>query len=218
MRNDLALVFRGIMRAPVTPLLAMAALCVGIAVAAAIFTVVDGVLLRGLPYPDSDRLVLVWRGTAREATARGPLSPPDYLDVRDRVTSFAGAVAAVNSFSATYLPDAGDPEQIQLGVIAGDFFGVIGARPFLGRTLETADDRRIDTRDSSAVGVIVLAHGFWSRALGADPGVPGELQRRRDRLRGGVSGNDRRLVEDGELQGHPALSRCGGKPRPRCFD
>jgi putative ABC transport system permease protein len=172
MRNDLALVFRGIMRAPVTPLLAMAALCVGIAVAAAIFTVVDGVLLRGLPYPDSDRLVLVWRGTAREATARGPLSPPDYLDVRDRVTSFA-AVAAVNSFSATYLPDAGDPEQVQLGVIAGDFFGVIGARPFLGRTLETADDRRIDTRDSSAVGVIVLAHGFWTRALGADRGVLG---------------------------------------------
>ncbi|HUF12138.1 MAG TPA: ABC transporter permease, partial [Longimicrobiales bacterium] len=172
MRNDLALVFRGFVRAPVTPAIAMAALCVGIAVAAAVFTVVDGVLLRGLPYPDGDRLVLIWRGTARDPGERAPLSPPDYLDVRERSRSFA-AMAAVNSFSTTYLPDAGNPEQVQLGVVAGDFFSVIGVRPMLGRALEAADDRPTNTRDSSAVSVIVLDHAFWSRALGGDRSVLG---------------------------------------------
>lgn len=172
MRTDLALVVRGFLRAPVTPLVAIAALCVGIAASAAIFTVIDGVLLRGLPYPEGDRLVLIWRGTAVEPAERGPLSPPDYLDIREHSRSF-GAVAAVNSFSTTYLPDEGDPEQVNLGVVAGDFFGVMGVRSLLGRVFEPADDRPTNTRDTASISVIVLAHAFWSRALGADRQVLG---------------------------------------------
>lgn len=166
------LVVRGFLRAPVTPLVAMAALCVGIAASAAIFTVIDGVLLRGLPYPEGDRLVLIWRGTALEPGERGPLSPPDYLDVRELSRSF-GAVAAVNSFSTTYLPGEGDPEQVNLGVVAGDFFGVMGVRALLGRVLEPADDRPTNTRDTAAISVMVLDHAFWIRALGADGDVLG---------------------------------------------
>lgn len=171
MRNDLLLILRGFARAPLTALLAMAALCVGVAVTTSVFTVARGVLA-DLPYPDSDRLVLIWRGTARAAAERGPLSPPDYIDIRDQATGFSG-VAAVNSFSTTYLPEAGDPEQVQLGVVAGDFFGVIGVRALVGRGLEPPDDRPLNTRDSAAAGVIVLDHGFWVRAFAGDSRVVG---------------------------------------------
>jgi predicted permease len=172
MRSDLVLVLRRLARAPVTPAIAIAALCVGVAVAAAIFTVIEGVLLRGLPYPGGDRLVLVWRATQRDPAERGPVSPPDFLDIRDRTSAF-GSVAAVNSFSTTHLPDSGDPEQVHLGVVAGDFFSVMGVPPLLGRALEPSDHQPLDTRDSATVSVIVLDHAFWTRALGSDPDVLG---------------------------------------------
>jgi putative ABC transport system permease protein len=172
MRNDLVVILRGLARTPLTALLAMAALCVGVAVTISIYTVVRGVLLRGLPYPEGDRLVLVWRGSARDTLDRGALSPPDFQDVAARAASFS-SVGAVNSFSTTYVPEAGDAEQVVLGVVAGDFFATLRARPLLGRVLDSGDDRPLNTRDPNTVSTIVLEHAFWTRAFGADPGVLG---------------------------------------------
>ena len=172
MPQDLRFAFRSLARSPLTALLAMGALCVGTAVTVAIFTVTLGVLLRGLPYPDGGELALVWRGTTLDPAERGALSPPDYLDVRDGMNTLT-TVAAVNSFSTTYLPETGDPQQLQLGVVAGDFFGVMRVPPLLGRTLVPADDRPTNTRDSTVITPLVLNHGFWSQALGASPDVVG---------------------------------------------
>jgi putative ABC transport system permease protein len=172
MRHDVKVVLRGLARAPLTAALAVCALAAATSVTASIFAVTRGVLLRELPYPDGDRLVLVWRGTSHDPQVRGALSPPDYLDVRAQAASF-DEVAAINSFSTTYLPEDGPAEQVELGVVAGDFFRVLRADPLVGRLLMPSDDRPLDTRAPGAVGVVVLQHDFWVRAFGGDRAVVG---------------------------------------------
>jgi hypothetical protein len=150
MRHDVKVVLRGLARAPLTAALAVCALAAATSVTASIFAVTRGVLLRELPYPDGDRLVLVWRGTSHDPQVRGALSPPDYLDVRAQAASF-DEVAAINSFSTTYLPEDGPAEQVELGVVAGDFFRVLRADPLVGRLLMPSDARPLDTRAPGAV-------------------------------------------------------------------
>lgn len=170
MGRDLLLILRGMLRRPGTPLFAAVTLGLGVAGTIAVGSVVRGVLLRDLPYPDPDGLVLVWRGTAEEPELRGASSPADWLDVRERARTLAG-VAGVNSFRTTFLPDEGDPEQIDLGVVTGEFFDVLGISPALGRGIRPDDDRPSAGPDDPAV--VVLDHGFWQRRFAGDPGVVG---------------------------------------------
>ena len=170
MSQELLPILRGLLRRPAIPLLAALTLGLGVSGTIAVGSVVRGVLLRDLPYPDPDRLALVWRSTPDEPALRGPLSPPDWLDVRERARSLEG-VAGVNSFRATYQPGEGDPEQIDLGVVTGEFFDVLGVMPALGRGIRPADDSPADGPDEPAV--VVLDHDFWQRRFGGDPGVVG---------------------------------------------
>lgn len=172
MIDDLRVAWRVTRRSPLAAGLAVMALAIGVGAALAVFMVVQGVVLRDLPYPEPDRLVLVWRGTAEDPSQRGPLSPPDLMDVRERTPAFA-ALAGLNSFSTTFVPGGGTPEQIQLGAMAGPFFRLIGVRPALGGTLEADEVGPINTRDPEVLSVIVLSHDFWVRQLGADPAVVG---------------------------------------------
>lgn len=167
---DLLPILRGLVRRPGTPLFAAVTLGLGVAGTIAVGSVVRGVLLKDLPYPDADRLALVWRSTPEDPGLRGALSPPDWLDVRERARSLSG-VAAVNAFRTTYQPDEGDPDQIHLGVVTGDFFDVLGVAPALGRGIRPADDRPSSGPDEPAV--VVLAHDFWQRRFGGDPAVIG---------------------------------------------
>ena len=176
MRNDLRLAFRLLRRWPHTAALAALTLSLGIAATVGIFTVIRGVLLRDLPYPDPVDLVLVWRGSTNEPDGRGALSPPDVADIREQSTSLRN-VAAVNSFSMTYVPNDGDPEQVQLGVLFGEPLATLGARPLLGRLLTTGDDRPIEPRDSATVGLLVLAHDFWQTRFAGDSNVVGRTIR-----------------------------------------
>lgn len=174
--HDLTITFRILRRSPVTAALAAATLALGACVTIAIFTVVHGVMLRGLPYPDADRLVLIWQGVTTDPARRGPLSPPDLGDIREQATGFSHVVG-INSFSTTFLPEGGDPEQVEMGVVAGDLFAAMRVSPFLGRVLEPGDDRPLNTRDSTAVGVIVLGHEFWETRFGGDRSIVGRTIR-----------------------------------------
>jgi predicted permease len=176
---ELIQVLRRLRRRPGTPLFAAITLALGVAIALAVASVVRGVLLRELPYPDPDRLVLVWRGTAEEPSLRGALSPGDWLDLRERSDAFVD-VAAVNSFGTTLVDDDGAPEQVRLGVVTGSFFDVMGLRPMLGRGIRPGDDG--PRQGENDVGLLVLDHAYWQRRFGGDSTVVGRSVRVGGRL------------------------------------
>lgn len=176
MLSDIRVALRVMRRTPVTSGLAVLTLALGVGAATATYMVVQGVVLRDLPYPDPDRLVLVWRGTAEDASQRGPLSPPDLIDLREGAVGFAG-LAGVNSFSTSFLPEDGNAEQVQLGVVTAGFFRTVGVAPIVGRVFAPEEYRPIDSRDPDVVSVIVLSHDFWVRRFGGDPAVTGRTLR-----------------------------------------
>ena len=165
---------RPLLRRPVTPLFAVTTLALGMATAVSVVTVVDGVLVEDLPYPNPERLVLIWRGTASEPGLRGALSPGDWLDVRERSSALSD-VAAVNSFATTLTRDDGTPDQVEMGVVTGNFFATLGLRTSLGRGLGPDDDRVRTGSDD--IGPLVLDNGYWEREFGGNPDILGQTVR-----------------------------------------
>ncbi len=163
MWGDLRAAARQLRRSPGFALLVAGVLALGIGVNAAVFGVVDAVLLRDLPYRDPGRLVMAF--TAYPDFGHSSTSLPDFLDWRDGFRP-AGDLAAFGnaSFNVT---GAGAPERARGAVITSDFFRVLGAPPALGRSF-TADEERGPTPT-----VAILGHGYWRRRFGGDPGVVG---------------------------------------------
>ncbi|HJR64390.1 MAG TPA: ABC transporter permease [Gemmatimonadaceae bacterium] len=142
-------------------------LALGIGATTAIFSVVDGVLLRPLPYPNHDRLVLAW-STARLGGERQvdlPFPPANFTDLRERSRSFE-ALAAFRSWGFT-LGDGEGTELLQGARVSAELFAVLGVRPMLGRGLVAADDQ------PGAARVVLVGHALWRRQFGSDPGVIG---------------------------------------------
>jgi putative ABC transport system permease protein len=148
-----------------TPVLAMAAiltLALGVGANTAVFSLVHGVLLRPLPYPDADRLVEVFEDNTR--AGGGPffrVSLLNYLTWVERAESFE-ALAAFNGRDFT-LTEHGDPERLTGSAVTASLFTVLGLAPISGRAL-TAEDEA-----PGAAPVAVLAESLWSRAFGRDP-------------------------------------------------
>src|SRR5262245_13357513 len=152
-----------------TSMLALAAiltLSLGVGANTAVFSVVHGVLLRPLPYPDADRLVEVFEDNSR--AGGGPffrVSLLNYLSWVERAQSFE-ALAAFNGRDFT-LTEHGDPERIFGSAVTASLFKVLGIAPIVGRSL-TAEDE-----NPGAAPVALLAESLWSRAFGKDPAVIG---------------------------------------------
>jgi putative ABC transport system permease protein len=152
-----------------TPVLALAAtltLALGVGANTAVFSVVHGVLLRPLPYPDADRLVEVFEDNSR--AGGGPffrVSLLNYLSWVERAQSFE-ALAAFNGRDFI-LTEHGEPERIFGSAVTASMFKVLGLAPIVGRSL-TAEDE-----NPGAAPVAVLAESLWSRAFGRDPAVIG---------------------------------------------
>ncbi|MFP5264641.1 MAG: ABC transporter permease [Blastocatellia bacterium] len=144
--------------------LAVIALALGIGANSAIFSVVNAVLLRSLPYDAPERLVMVW-GTTPQAD-RASVSPADFLDYRERNDVFE-QVAAFTAGGFT-LTGAGDPEQIRGARVSADFFSVLGARPALGRAFRAEDD------EPGAARVVVFSQKLWQRRFNSDEGIIGK--------------------------------------------
>jgi putative ABC transport system permease protein len=161
--HDLRHAARGLGRRPGFTAAVIATLALAIGANGAIFAVINGVLLRPLPFGDPDRLVALWsRQTARD---RAPFNLPDALDVRDRNTVLDG-VAAFAPWSPTLTGDAA-PERLQGVRATANLFTVLRAGVATGRPLVTDDDR------PGAPRVVVLADALWRRRFGADPAVLG---------------------------------------------
>ncbi len=153
-------------RTPVLALAAMLTLALGVGANTAVFSVVHGVLLKPLPYPDADRLVEVFEDNSR--AGGGPffrVSLLNYLSWVERARSFE-ALAAFNGRDFT-LTEHGDPERIVGSAVTASMFKVLGIAPIVGRPL-TADDE-----NPAAAPVALLAESLWVRAFGRDPAVVG---------------------------------------------
>ena len=143
--------------------IAVLTLALGIGANAAIFTVVNAVLLRPLPYAESDRLVGVFHRVNSGRLA--VMSPPNFLDVR-RLNDRSRSMAAIDESGFT-LTGAGDPIRLEGASVSAGFFDVLRVRPILGRTF------RADENKSGKHKVVMLSHGLWVRRFGGDSGVVG---------------------------------------------
>jgi putative ABC transport system permease protein len=137
-------------------------LAAGIGAAAAVFALVNAVLLRDMPFRDPDRLM--WMYNARTERDRAPLSIPDLDDYRRAARTLDG-LAPFTNWTAN-LTGGGDPERLEGVRVAGNFFDLLGTRAALGRTLSGTDEIA-DARTA------VITAGLWQRRFGADPAVVG---------------------------------------------
>jgi putative ABC transport system permease protein len=159
--RDLRYSLRVLTREPGFTLLAILTLALGIGATTAIFTVVDSVLLRPLPYRDSDRLVVALHGS----DASAPVSPADYVDYRQQARSFEG-LGAAQAWSGT-LGGGDRPERVAGLQVSANLLDILGVPPLLGRTFVEGDDEAGRDR------IAVLSHGLWQRRFAGDQAIVG---------------------------------------------
>jgi predicted permease len=165
--RDLRFSLRSFSRNPGFSAIAILTLALGIGANTAVFSVVDAVLLKPLPYPEPGRLLKLYgRFTGIGLPGdRNWFSPPEFTDLRAMNRSLAGAAAIRNdSFN---LITAAEPERVQGAAVSPSFFDVLGVKPQLGRAFQAGSDQ--PGRDA----LILLGHGLWRRSFGADPNVIG---------------------------------------------
>jgi predicted permease len=163
--GDVRLAVRALGRTPGFSTGAVLTFALGIGVNTAVFSVFNGVLLRPLPYPDPDRITMVWMDNRLEQIREDITSYPNYRDWRDQASSYA-QLAAYTSTAFT-LTGADEPERLNGAQATANFFDVMGVQPLLGRLFTEAHE----TPGSDAVAVI--SHGLWQRRFGGSPGVLG---------------------------------------------
>jgi len=147
-------------------IIAVIALALGIGANTAIFSVVNTVLLRPLPYKDPERLVMVWEDATKHGYPRDTPAAANYVDWRDQNQVFEGMAAFTDeSFNLT---GAGDPERLEGRRVSAILFPLLGVEPQLGRVFTVAEDQ------SGAQRVAVLSYGLWQRRFGGDPGIVGQ--------------------------------------------
>src|SRR5262245_43387190 len=156
--------FRLLRKSPVFSLVAVATLALGIGANSVIFSVVDAVVIRALPYDDPDRVVVIWEDATRAGFPRNTPAPANYLDWRRLNRSFVD-MAATRGATASVTGD-GVPEQIIGRRATANFFSVLGVRPIVGRTFTEAEDR-------DGAQVAVISYGLWQRRYGGDPASVG---------------------------------------------
>jgi predicted permease len=145
---------------------AVLSLAIGIGANSAIFSVTDALLLRPLPYPDAERLAIIWQRSPGLDVERDWLSIGQYLDIEAEQTSFERVAAAIGaSFNVT---GDGDPERVDGARVSSSLFPLLGARVVLGSAF-TADNDKPGGQPS-----VILGHGFWQRRFGGDRAVVGK--------------------------------------------
>jgi putative ABC transport system permease protein len=165
MLSHLRYAARSLARSPGLTTLAAVTLALGIGATTALFSVVDAVLLRPLPFPQPERLVVVWETQLKSGRDTVHFSYPNFNDVRSEAKTFEslGAVALAR------LAVAGDPqpEQVQGGYVTASFFPTLGVEPILGRGFAAADDRPGNPPR------VLIGHGLWQRRFGSSPAAVG---------------------------------------------
>jgi predicted permease len=165
--SDLRYGMRALRRSPGFAAAAIFSLALGIGANTAIFTLINALLLRTLPVREPQQLVLVARSDM--VSDRSTSFPyPFYRDLRDHNAVFSGVLCYTDMSPS--LRVGASPERVTGELVSGNYFDVLGVRPYVGR-LFTQEDDRVPGR----VRVVVLSFGFWQRRFGADPGIIGRV-------------------------------------------
>jgi len=163
MLGDLRFACRSLWRRPGFTIATVVTLALGIGASAAIFSAVRAALIRPLPYPEPERLAMIWEHSPRGEN--NVVNPGNFLAWEERCLSFesmgAYAIARAN------LAGHAEPDRVRYGIITTGFLGTLGVRPVLGRDLEPADSQ------PGGGAVVLLSEGYWRRRFGAAPGVIG---------------------------------------------
>lgn len=162
--SDVRYAFRLFRKSPVFTSVAVTTLALGIGANTAIFSVVDAVVIRPLPYPDPDRVVMVWEDVTYAGFPKNTPAPANFVDWRRLNRSFVD-MAATRGTSASVTRDAA-PEQILGRAVTPSFFSVLGVSPAAGRAFDETEDR-------DGASVVVISHGLWLRRYGGDAAVIG---------------------------------------------
>ena len=164
--NDLRHAVHMLRKLPGFAAIAILSLAIGIGANSAIFSVTNALILRPLPYPDANRIAIIWQRSPGLNVPRDWLSIGQYLDIRTGNTSFEHLAAAIGaSFNVT---GSGKPERVDGMRVSSSFFPLFGARAAMGSVF-TSDD---DTPGKAPRAI--LTHGYWQRRFGGDRGVIGK--------------------------------------------
>jgi putative ABC transport system permease protein len=144
-------------------MVALVTLALGIGVNTAIFSAVDSILLRPLPFKDPDRLVSVWEQTLRLGIHRNEVAPANFFDLRNQNQTLEG-IGAYGPLDIN-LTGEGDPERLSGQLVSANVFSILGVEPALGRTFLQDEDQTGQHR------VVVLSYGLWQRRFNGDPSL-----------------------------------------------
>ena len=166
LRADARYALRMLRKNPGFSAVAILTLALGIGANTAIFSVLDAVVLKPLPYSQADRLSLIWTDLKIAGQTRAPFSGPDMIDMskRSRLLQDVGAIWVGNAA----LTGTGEPEQIKLGFVTANFLSILGVPPGQGRFFNAQDDVQ------GAAPAIILSDGLWRRRYGANPQILGQ--------------------------------------------
>jgi hypothetical protein len=172
--QDVRYGLRGLRKSPGFTTVAMLTLALGIGASTAIFSIVNTVLLRPLPYKDSSRLVHVWTTSTMFPEFTIGQSIPNLQDIEARSHSFE--TLATYETRARNLTGSGEPEQLRTADVSSSFLTLFGVHPVVGRDFRPEDEQRKDG------DVVLLSYGLWQRRFGGDlqtstPWFPGMFRR-----------------------------------------
>ena len=165
MIKDIQFAARSLLKRPGFTLIVVLTLALGIGANAAVFSVINAVLLRPLPYRDADRVVTLWQNNIKAGIPRNDVAPANFIDWSEQSTSFE-AIAGIEPFGFSMVGD-GEPERLSAWVVTSGFFQVAATDALLGRTFTAEDYVPGNNR------VVVLGHGLWQRRFGGDRGIVG---------------------------------------------
>lgn len=168
MRQDLQYALRTFLKNPAFTLIAVMTIALGVGPNSAIFSIINAVLLRPLPFRDSDRLVMLWETNLKRGFHQMPVSAPDLADWRRDSRSYEEMAPAFTipeyGFNVTA---GGEPERAQAGQAAYNFFSALGVKPVAGRNFLPEEDR------AGGNPVVLISYSFWMRRFGGSTGIIG---------------------------------------------
>jgi putative ABC transport system permease protein len=163
--TDIRVGARGLRRAPAFTVTALLTIAVGIGALAAVYSVVNAILVRPLPFEEPNRVVQIWSGPG--ATAHGPTSPANFIDYRASITSLSAVAAEDFGWFDVAGGNDSPPVRVYGAKVSPSFFAAVGVRPALGRAFANHEE------DPDAHAVI-LSHGLWQSRFGAKQDIVGQ--------------------------------------------
>lgn len=174
LRQDVRFGLRSLRRSPGYTVAAVLILALGIGANTAMFSVINGVLIKPLPFRNQSGIVLVQQHSSNRTVRQTGVSLPEYYAYRDRLTSVSNLVE-YHQMSFTLLRQ-GDPATVNVGVVSSNFFGSLGVAPLIGRDFVEADDAL------GSPAVLLLTYEYWQSKFGKDPQVVGKVVEMNDKV------------------------------------